>query len=465
MNPENFLISHEAEQSVLGALLLVPEAFDRITVPLAPEHFANAAHREIFRAIAKAHADGKPCDIMSIAFALDDAGLGQQTGGLAYLGEMTNNVPGASAIANYAQIVFDKARMRAMRAAIGDMEGLFGSVLSVDDLAAEAQAMLQNACETGNRKQPESAKVWADAALQAMERRISGQDTALPTGFADLDAMLSGGLNPGNLVFVAARPGMGKTSFALQVAQNAARSGKTALFCSMEMSGVEVSYRQQAELANVPLPLLISGDMTDYQRGQVDYAIQQLANMPLYIDDQGGLTFADVAMKARQVKRRAGKLDLVVVDYLQLMHAKGENRNAEIERISRALKGMAKELEIPVIVLSQLNREVEKRPNKRPILADLRDSGAIEQDADVVLMLYRDEVYDENSLDANTAEILIRKHRQGKIGDVRLAWHGETASFGYLNQFAWRRNRDQAAALRKEAKEAEKKAQKKEVFE
>jgi replicative DNA helicase len=289
-----------------------------------------------------------------------------------------------------------------------------------------------------------------------MERRVSGQDTALPTGFADLDAMLSGGLNPGNLVFVAARPSMGKTSFALQVAQNAARAGKTALFCSMEMSGIEVSYRQQAVLANVTLPSIVAGNLTEGEYGQVGYAIQQIAAMPLYIDDQGGLTFADVAMKARQVKRRAGGLDLVVVDYLQLMHAKGDNRNAEIEQISRALKGMAKDLEIPVVVLSQLNRQVENRPNKRPILADLRDSGAIEQDADVVLMLYRDDVYNENSLDANTAEVLIRKHRQGKTGNVQLAWRGETASFGDLDQDSWRRNREQEKELREMARRAEK---------
>jgi replicative DNA helicase len=427
----------EYEQSLLGALLVDPGAFDRLDAPMRPEHFSSEAHRKIFAAISGEIAAGRPFDVISIAHVLDESGQ-IQGGGLDYLGEMANTAVPFSA-ARHAEIVREQAQLRALMAAANDIaECVKSQGMSTTEKMTQAQSLVAAACETAAvGEQPRLAREWATLAIETIQNRIDGVQDATATGFADLDRLLNGGLRAGNLAFVAARPGMGKTSFALQLAQNVAESGHAALFCSQEMGGQEVSMRQYAMLSGVSLEEIVSGRLSDADIDRLTPATARLYELPLFIDEQPALTFPDVARKARKVKREAAKLGkplgMVVVDYLQLMAGGGENRNTEIEKISRAMKTLAKELGIPVVVLSQLNRELERRPNKRPILSDLRDSGSIEQDADMVLMLYRDETYDPDSPDRGTAEILVRKHRQGKTGDVRLAWRGETASFGNLD--------------------------------
>lgn len=234
---------------------------------------------------------------------------------------------------------------------------------------------------------------------------------------------------------------MGKTSLALQIAKHAAACGVQALVCSQEMPEADITDRLIATSHGIALARLVSGELSREEWSRYSEALVELHELPLYLDEQPAMTLLDVATKARKVLRTAGRLGLVVIDYLQLMSGTGDNRNAELERISRGLKQLAKEMSVPVLALSQLSRECEKRPNKRPLTSDLRDSGSLEQDADMILCLYRDEVYNPDSPDAGTAEILVRKNRQGRIGEARLAWRGECAAFGNLDAGAWQAER------------------------
>lgn len=424
------LYSPESEQSVIGGLLLSPDSADQIGA-LRPDHFFVESHRIILAEILRMIADGKPVDVVTVAESLDIRGLTEKTGGLAYLGELAMHTPSARNVGRYAKTVMAKALERQLLGAADVIRETVSGTGTTHDKLMAAQHAVMAITEASAPKAPRLMRDVLLPVVDTLERRAAGETGGLPTGFIDLDQKLTGGLKPGNLVIVAGRPGMGKTSLAVQAAFGAAEAGHTALVLSMEMSDAELTDRLISLAGNVALSSVLAGDMAGESGDRILYGVQRLRDLPLVIDDQGSLTLFDVATKARSVKRKYG-LSLLVVDYLQLMQGDGDNRNQQIEQISRGLKGLAKELQIPVIALSQLSRKCEERTNKRPLPSDLRESGSLEQDADVILMVYRNEQYDENSPDKGTAEIGVAKNRQGQTGMVRLMFRGHTTSFADL---------------------------------
>ncbi len=430
------LHSPDSEQAVLGALLLPgSNAVDRIG-QLKPGHFFTEAHRIIFGEIVAMAAQAMAIDPVTVAERLDVAGLSEKTGGLAYLGELANNTPSAANIGRYAQTVIDKALERDLLAASEQIQAIASGVGPTRDKLAAAQSAIMAIAESAEPKKPKLIREVLVRAVATIERRGDGKDNALSTGFDALDAKLSGGFRRGNLIIIAGRPGMGKTALAGGVSFNVASSSVPTLFLSMEMGDTELADRLIAIAGRVPLDAILAGDMEGDAGDRILAGTARLHELPLVIDEQGGLNFFDIASKARSVKRQHG-LGLLIIDYLQLATGEGDNRNSQIEGITRGLKALAKELEIPIIALSQLSRNCESRPNKRPMLSDLRESGAIEQDADIVLMCYRDEYYNPNSPDAGTAEIIIAKNRQGSTGMARLAYIANQTRFESLDS-SWR---------------------------
>ncbi len=285
--------------------------------------------------------------------------------------------------------------------------------------------------ESVEPRSPQTIRDVLTRSVGLLQKRGEGGESGLATGFSDLDSRLTGGMRPGNLIIVAGRPAMGKTAFAVDVAMRVAMERHPALILSMEMGDTELADRLIANAGRVALSAVLAGDMEGDNGDRIMTAVSKLHDLPLIIDEQGGLTMFDVASKARSVKRKHG-LSLMVVDYLQLMSGDGDTRNSQIEQITRGMKSLAKELQIPIVLLSQLSRKCEERTNRRPIPSDLRESGAIEQDADVILMVYRDEVYSPDSPDKGTAELIVAKNRQGAIGTVRLAYIGDQTRFEQL---------------------------------
>ena len=425
------LHSPDSEQAVLGALLLPGStATDRIGA-LRPGHFFTEAHRSIFSEILAMAAQGLAVDPVTVAERLDASGLSEKTGGLAYLGELTANTPSSSNAGRYAKIVIDKSVERELVAAADSIQAIASGVGSTAEKLAEAQQAIMLITEAAEPRKPQLIRDVLVRVVEAIERRGHGGDGAMPTGFPAIDAKLSGGFRRGNLVIIAGRPGMGKTALAGCIALNAAASDVPVLFLSMEMSDCELVDRMIAISGRVPLDEILSGNMEGEVGDRIFAGIRRLHDLPLVLDEQGGLSLFDIASKARSVKRKHG-LGLLVIDYIQLAAGEGKNRNAEIEVITRGLKALAKELQIPVIALSQLSRKCEERTNRRPLPSDLRESGAIEQDADAILFVYRDEEYVRNSPDAGTAEVIIAKNRQGATGMVRLAYIAEQTRFESL---------------------------------
>ncbi len=413
------LINHEAEQYVIGACLL-GEILELDA--LRPEYFAVEAHREAYTLISSEWARGHGVDVLSLDSGLPDGPAKEQ--GIGYWGAcVASALP--SMAGRYAAIVRDCAIRREMTSVAGrlaDMAHQVGPVVEHINEASEAIAKLaEGNVKTGAKR----LKDIFDNHLAVIGDRWNGVVHGLDTGFVDLDRHIR--FRAGNVIVLAARPAMGKTSAAMQFATHLAQHGPV-FVSSQEMADGELADRLISSAGRVKLSSVIGGQMEQEEHDRFHYAVGKLKDLPLYIDDSAGQTLADIRSKARAIHRNK-PLKAIVVDYLQLMSGKGENRNSEVEALSRGFKAMAKEFECPVILLSQLNRGVEQRPNKRPHLADLRDSGAIEQDADIVLMLYRDEVYNPDSPDKGTAELLIRKNRQGQTGFVRLTWIGEMTMF------------------------------------
>ena len=425
------LYSMESEQTVIGSLLLDPLSPDRICA-LKPEHCYNDAHRIILAEIIRMIAAGKPVDVITVAEELSAHGLDEQTGGLAYLGELAANSTGSRNISRYAETVTNKALERQLLGASETIRATVTGVGTTREKLTAAQSAVMGITESVASRQPKVMKEVLISAAETLTQRSSGNVRCLPTKFVDLDRQLSGGLRPGNLIVLAGRPAMGKTSLGVNIAYQVARSDVPALFLSMEMPEQELADRLIAQAGSVFLSSVLAGDMEGDNGDRIMYAVSVLEGLPLVIDDQGGLTLFDVASKARSVKRKHG-LGLLVLDYLQLMSGDGDNRNQQIEQITRGLKALAKELDIPIIALSQLSRKCEERTNKRPISSDLRESGAIEQDADVILFVYRDEEYNPNSPDKGTAEIIISKNRQGQNGMVRMSYQGCFTRFNDLD--------------------------------
>lgn len=416
------LFSLESEQSILGALLLDPQSIDSIG-SLRPEHLYEEAHRLILSEIMAMVAAGKPVDAVTVAEELHDHGHDERSGGLAYLGSLVASTPSTRNVRRYSEVVVGKALERQLLGAADRIRETVESIGSTSEKLASAQSAVMSISESVASRQPKVMKEVLSSAVDVLTQRSSGNVRCLPTSFRDLDRQLAGGLRPGNLIVLAGRPGMGKTSLAVNIGYQVAGSGVPVLVLSLEMPEQELADRLIAQAGSVYLSSVLAGEMEGETGERIMAGVSRLHEIPLVIDDQGGLSLFDVSSKARIVKRKHG-LGLLVIDYLQLMTGEGDNRNQQIEQITRGLKALAKELDIPVIALSQLSRKCEERTNKRPMNSDLRESGAIEQDADVILFVYRDEEYNPNSPDKGTAEIIISKNRQGQNGMVRMAYQG-----------------------------------------
>ncbi|MFT3960697.1 replicative DNA helicase [Propionivibrio sp.] len=433
--------SIEAEQSVLGGLLLDNAAFDKIADIITEGDFYRDEHQRIFRHVSKLLERGKPADAVTVAESLDLAGEGNETGGLAYLGELAVNTPSASNIRRYAEIVRERAILRQLVTAGDEIAGSAFNPLGRDpkQLLDEAEAKVFAIAESGFRHQTGFQHInplltQVVERIQELHDRDNPSDiTGVPTGYHDLDARTSG-LQPGDLLIVAGRPSMGKTSFALNMGEHVAiEVGLPVAVFSMEMGGTQLAMRMLSSVGRLDAHRVRTGRLNDDEWSRLSFALGKMHEAPLYIDETPALNPIDLRARARRLHRQCGKLGLIIIDYLQLMSSAnqggGENRATEISEISRSLKGLAKELSVPVIALSQLNRSLEQRPNKRPVMSDLRESGAIEQDADVIMFIYRDEVYNPDTPDKGTAEIIIGKQRNGPIGMVRLTFLGEYTRF------------------------------------
>jgi len=431
--------SIEAEQSVLGGLLLDNAAWDRIADFLRSDDFYRYDHRIIFQHIAKLISDSKPADVITVYESLCNIGKAEEAGGLSYLNALAQNTPSAANIRRYAEIVRDRGVLRKLITISDDISGQAFSPQGKDvkQILDEAESKIFAIAEEGARGtqgfqdiQPLLTQV-VERIDELYNRDNQSDITGVPTGFIDLDRMTSG-LQPGDLVIVAGRPSMGKTAFSVNIGENVAiESGLPVAVFSMEMGGVQLAMRMLGSVGRLDQHRLRTGRLADEDWPRLTHAIQKMNDAQLYIDETPALSVIELRARARRLARQCGKLGLIIIDYLQLMSASsaGENRATEISEISRSLKALAKELDCPVIALSQLNRSLEQRPNKRPVMSDLRESGAIEQDADLILFIYRDEVYNPDSQDKGTAEIIIGKQRNGPIGSVRLTFAGQFTKF------------------------------------
>jgi replicative DNA helicase len=431
--------SIEAEQSVLGGLLLDNAAWDRVGDVLAVDDFYRDDHRRIFRHIAKLVEQNRPADVVTVSESIESSEDKDKTGGITYLGQLAQNTPSAHNIRRYAELVRERAVMRKLVTVGNEIadSALSPAGKEVGQLLDEAESKVFEIAEAGSRGR-DGFKDIHQLLSQVMERvdmlyhRENPSDiTGIPTGFNDVDQMTSG-LQEGDLVVVAGRPSMGKTSLALNMGEHVAVENRlpVAVF-SMEMSGTQLATRMLGSIGRLDQHKLRTGRLSDEDWNKLTNAVGKLHDAPIHIDETAALNALELRARARRLHRQYGKLGLIIVDYLQLMSASsfGENRATEISEISRSLKALAKELRVPVVALSQLNRSLEQRPNKRPVMSDLRESGAIEQDADLILFIYRDEVYNPDSPDKGRAEIIIGKQRNGPIGTVNLTFLGQYTRF------------------------------------
>lgn len=431
--------SIEAEQSVLGGLLLDNSAWDRIADFISEADFYRFDHRLIFQNIAKLISATKPADVITVFEMLQVAGKAEEVGGLAYLNSLAQNTPSAANIRRYAEIVRERAVLRKLVTVADDIasSAFAPQGREVRELLDAAESKVFAIAEEGSRGQKGFQEIQP-LLTQVVERidelyhRDSTTDvTGVPTGFIDLDKMTSG-MQAGDLVIVAGRPSMGKTAFSLNIGEHVAvEQGLPVAVFSMEMAGTQLAMRMLGSVGRLDQHRLRTGRLLDEDWPRLTHAIQRMNDAQLFIDETPALNPMELRARSRRLARQCGQLGLIIIDYLQLMSGSGggENRATEISEISRSLKSLAKELNCPVIALSQLNRSLEQRPNKRPVMSDLRESGAIEQDADVILFIYRDEVYNQDSQDKGTAEIIIGKQRNGPIGTVRLTFLGQFTKF------------------------------------
>jgi len=431
--------SIESEQSVLGGLLLDNAAWDRVADFINADDFYRYDHRLIFQTIVKLITASRPADVITVFEALNSLGKADEVGGLSYLNALAQNTPSAANIRRYAELVRERGVLRKLITVADEISGnaFNPQGKEVKSMLDEAEAKILAIAEEGARNkqgfqeiQPLLKQV-VERIDELYSRENTSDITGVPTGFADLDKMTSG-LQPGDLIIVAGRPSMGKTAFSVNIGENVAiESGLPVAIFSMEMGGAQLAMRMLGSVGRLDQHRLRNGQLNDEDWPRLTHAIQKMNDAQMFIDETPALNSIELRARARRLSRQCGKLGLIIIDYLQLMSANnaGENRATEISEISRNLKGLAKELNCPVIALSQLNRSLEQRPNKRPIMSDLRESGAIEQDADVIMFIYRDQVYNPDSPDKGTAEIIIGKQRNGPIGSVRLTFMGEYTKF------------------------------------
>ena len=437
--------SIEAEQSVLGGLFLDKDALIKVVERVQADDFYRQDHRIIYNAINALDGEGKPFDLVTVAEWLESHQQLDDAGGLSYLAALAENTPSSSNVGVYADIVRKRSILRQLiSATVKINETVFNpmglSSEQVLDFAEQAVFEIAEQ-ETRGKRVYNSIKDLLVGALDRVDElyRKKTPVTGIATGFDDFDERTAG-LQKSDLVIVAGRPSMGKTAFAVNVAEHAViKEELSAAVFSMEMPGEQLAMRMMSSLGRVDQHKVRTGKLHDDDWPRLTSAVTLLKDKKLFIDDTPALTPAELRARCRRIAREHG-LDLIIIDYLQLMQIPGtsENRATEISEISRSLKAMAKELEVPVVALSQLNRSLEQRPNKRPVMSDLRESGAIEQDADVIVFIYRDEVYDEDTADKGIAEIIIGKQRNGPIGTVKLAFLGQFTRFeNYIEELSY----------------------------
>jgi len=430
--------SVEAEQAVLGGLMIDPVAWDNVADVITQADFYRPDHQLIFAAIGALAGEGKPCDVVTVSQQLERTGKLEPAGGLAYLSSVARDTPTAANARAYADIVRERSLLRQLiRAGTDIASAVFNNDgETARELVDRAEQRVFDIAEGSFRKRDGAVPVrqLLPGVIDQIDDWHNNPDKlrGLPTGFTDFDK-LTGGLRGGDLMIVAGRPSMGKTTLAVNMAEYAAvhpgTRASVALF-SMEMPAEQVITRMLSSIGGVPLNSLRSGRISDDDWVRITGATSQLSEAKIFVDETPALNPTELRARARRVKREHG-LNLIVVDYLQLMYVPGtrENRATEIAEISRGLKALAKELQVPVIALSQLNRAVEQREHKRPVMSDLRESGSLEQDADLILLIYREEVYDRNTTKKGVAEIDLVKHRNGEIGTFLLTFQGQFTRF------------------------------------
>jgi len=417
----------EAEQAVLGAIMLEAEALVAAMERLKSEDFYSVSHQRIFDAMVALNDDNEPIDLITLTARLQDLGQMEEVGGIIYLTKLANAVPTAANVEYYANIVEEKAILRRLiRTATQIVSNGYATEEDVGTLLNDAEARIM---EISSRRTSTGFISIRDVLMEVFERveflyNNRGGVTGIPSGFVDLDKMTSG-FQPNDLIIVAARPSVGKTAFALNIAQNVAvRASETVAIFSLEMSAAQLVQRIICAESNVDAQRMRTGHLEGDDWEKLSMAIGSLSEAQIYIDDTPGITVSDIRAKCRRLKKEKG-LGMILIDYLQLIQGRGkagENRQQEVSEISRTLKQIARELEVPVIALSQLSRGVEQRQDKRPMMSDLRESGSIEQDADIVAFLYRDDYYDKESEKKNIIEIIIAKQRNGPVGTVELVF-------------------------------------------
>ena len=430
--------SVEAEISVLGAMLQDSGAVLRAAEQLVPEDFYQAEHKELFKVLAEMSRQQMPIDLVTVQSELSRRGLLDGIGGIAYLMKINADVPTAANVRAYIDIVREKSTLRKLIAACQEIsKDCDGQNKELPDVLANAETAIFDIVM--NRQGGEELKPLSDAleiAYQKIEElaKLKGELAGVPTGFIDLDSMLTG-LHPGELIIVGARPAMGKTSFAMNIAEHAAvNKGKTTAVFTLEMPREQIALRMLCSDARVDMQRVRKGTLHDEDWIRLAKSLGPLSAAPMYIDDTAAITPTQLRSRCRRLMMDKGGLDLVVVDYLGLMRSdsRAESRNMEVSEISRRLKAIALELKIPIIACAQLSRANKDRIDKRPVLSDLRDSGSIEQDADVVMFLHREEYYNKETEDKNIGEVIVSKQRSGPLGTVKLAWLSEFTTFANL---------------------------------
>lgn len=430
--------SMEAEQCVIGSMLIDPESWDKVTELVTDSDFYNRSHQLIFKEIIKLLGENKPIDLITVSESLEQSNLIHEAGGFAYLGELAKNTPSSANVVSYAQIIRERAITRELIGVAHEIAEAGYNPEGKDsaDILDLAESKVFDIAEKRMKKSdgPQDIENVLGKTIDKLEALVKNNKevTGVSTGFHDLDKKTSG-LQPSDLIIVAARPSMGKTTFAMNLVENAMMTEeKPVLVFSLEMPSEQIMMRMLASLSRVDQTKIRTAQLEDADWARISNTMSHLKDKQnIFVDDSSGLTPMDVRSRARKLAREHGGLSMIMIDYLQLMRVPSlsDNRTLEIAEISRSLKALAKELEVPVIALSQLNRTLEQRADKRPVNSDLRESGSIEQDADLIMFIYRDEVYHENSEEKGIAEIIIGKQRNGPIGTCRLTFQGQFSRF------------------------------------
>ena len=430
----------DAEQAVLGAMLIKKEAIAEVSQLLRPEDFYRDAHKIIYEAMLTLFNRNEPADIVTVTNYLNNESKLDKVGGIAFVTALANVVPTAANVIYHANIVREKADLRHLINTATDIAVMaYEAADDVADVIDKSEKMIM---EVANRQNVSAFTPMKDIVIETFDKinllyESKGGLTGIPSGFRDLDALTSG-LQASDLILVAARPSMGKTAFTLNIAANVAlKSKKTVAFFSLEMSKQQLVQRMLCSEGGIDSQKLKNGDLSNEDWDKLVRTADRVSSAPLYIDDTAGITVMELRSKARRLKAEHG-LDLIIIDYLQLMQGRGrggsDNRQQEISEISRSLKAVARELNVPVIALSQLSRSVESRQIKRPMLSDLRESGSLEQDADIVMFLYREDYYDPETANKNITEVIVAKHRNGPVDTIRMFFTKQFTRFNDLSK-------------------------------